>query len=125
MQEARTAIFALQQPPTEAPSTFGGRVLRKTGGAASVLGFQPSVQFSGAVDALVRQPVDQQLLAALRGALAAAHRRAGVPAIEVEVEVDATARLPDGRSAVWLLVADDGRTEDGSRSTTVTWQAPL
>lgn len=123
MQEARTAIFALQQPPTEAPSTFGGQVPRETGGAASVLGFQPSVQFSGAVDALVRQPVDQQLLAALRGALAAAHRRAGVPAIEVEV--DATARLPDGRSAVRLLVADDGRTEDGSRSTTVTWQAPL
>jgi GAF domain-containing protein len=123
IQEVRTAIFALQQPPTEAPSTFRGRVLRETRGAASVLGFQPSVQFSGAVDALVRQPVDQQLLAALRGALAAAHRRAGVSAIEVEV--DATARLPDGRSAVQLVVADDGRAEDGSRSTTVTWQAPL
>lgn len=123
IQEVRTTIFALQQPPAEVPATFRGRVLRETGGAAAVLGFQPSVHFTGAVDALVREPADQELLTALRGALAAAHRRAGVSAIEVEV--DATARLPDGRNAVRLVVADDGRDEDGNRSTTVTWQAPL
>ena len=41
-----------------------------------------------------------------------------------EVEVDATVRLPDGRSGVRLVVADDGRGEDG-RPTTVTWQAPV
>ncbi|MFF9347295.1 GAF domain-containing protein [Streptomyces sp. NPDC014734] len=123
IQEVRTAIFALQQPPAEAPTTFRGRVLRETGGAAAVLGFQPSVHFAGAVDALVREPVERELLAVLRGALAAAHRRAGVSAIEVEV--DATAALPDGRPAVRLAVADDGREEDGSRSSTLTWQAPL
>ncbi|MER5279129.1 GAF domain-containing protein [Streptomyces sp. NPDC002809] len=123
IQEVRTAIFALQQPPAEAPATFRGRVLRETSGAAAVLGFQPSVHFTGAVDALVREPVDGQLLAALRGALAAAHRRPGVSAIEVEV--DATATLPDGRSAVRLAVADDGREPDGSRAPTVIWQAPL
>ncbi|MCX5412790.1 GAF domain-containing protein [Streptomyces sp. NBC_00059] len=123
IQEVRTAIFALQQPPAEAPTTFRGRVLRETGGAAAVLGFQPSVHFTGAVDALVPGPVDGQLLDVLRGALATAHRRTGVSA--VEVEVDATARLPDGRPAVRLVVADDGRAEDGSRSPTVIWQAPL
>ena len=123
IQEVRTAIFALQQPPADAPTTFRGRVLRETGGAAAVLGFQPSVRFTGAVDALVTEPVDGELLDVLRGALAAAHRRAGVSA--VEVEVDATARLPDGRAAVRLAVADDGRTEDGARSPTVIWQAPL
>lgn len=123
IQEVRTAIFALQQPPADAPATFRGRVLRETGGAAAVLGFQPSVHFSGAVDALVREPVDGELLAALRGALAAAHRRAGVRAIEVEV--DAAVRLPDGRQAVRLVVADDGREEDGARPATFTWQAPL
>ncbi|MFB7913266.1 GAF domain-containing protein [Streptomyces sp. NPDC056061] len=123
IHEVRTAIFALQQPPAEAPTTFRGRVLRETGGAAAVLGFQPSVHFDGAVDALVREPVERELLAALRGALAAAHRRAGVSAIEVEV--DATAALPDGRPAVRLAVADDGREEDGSRSSTLVWQAPL
>lgn len=77
IQEVRTAIFALQQPPAEAPTTFRGRVLRETGGAAAVLGFQPSVQFTGAVDALVTEPVDGELLDVLRGALAGAHRREG------------------------------------------------
>ncbi|WP_415923357.1 GAF domain-containing protein [Streptomyces sp. NE06-03C] len=123
IQEVRTAIFALQQPPAAAPSTFRGRVLRETGGAAALLGFPPSVQFTGAVDALVGEETGRELLAALRGALAAAHRRPGVSAIEVEV--DATVRLPDGRSGVRLVVADDGRGEDGGRPTTVTWQAPI
>lgn len=123
IQEVRTAIFALQQPPAEAPSTFRGRVLRETGGASALLGFPPSVHFTGAVDALVGEETGRELLAALRGALAAAHRRPGVSAIDVEV--DATVRLPDGRSAVRLVVADDGRDEEGGRSTTVTWQAPI
>ncbi|MFC9246347.1 GAF domain-containing protein [Streptomyces sp. NPDC057136] len=123
IQEVRTTIFALQQPPAEVPTTFRGRVLRETGGAAAVLGFQPSVHFTGAVDALVGEPAGTDLLAALRGALAAAHRRAGVSAIEVEV--DATVRTPTGGTAVRLVVADDGREEDGTRSPTVTWQAPL
>ncbi|MCA1275043.1 histidine kinase, partial [Streptomyces sp. 7G] len=123
IQEVRTAIFALQQPPAAAPSTFRGRVLRETGGAAALLGFPPSVQFTGAVDALVGEETGRELLAALRGALAAAHRRHGVSAIEVEV--DATVRLPDGRSGVRLVVADDGRGEDDGRPTTVTWQAPV
>ncbi|CAM5256732.1 Cell shape-determining protein MreB [Streptomyces microflavus] len=123
IQEVRTAIFALQQPPAEAPSTFRGRVLRETGGASALLGFPPSVHFTGAVDALVGEEAGRELLAALRGALAAAHRRPGVSAIDVEV--DATVRLPDGRSAVRLVVADDGRDEEGGRSTTVTWQAPI
>ncbi|MEV7644060.1 GAF domain-containing protein [Streptomyces rubiginosohelvolus] len=123
IQEVRTAIFALQQPPAAAPSTFRGRVLRETGGAAALLGFPPSVQFTGAVDALVGEETGRELLAALRGALAAAHRRPGVSAIEVEVDV--TVRLPDGRSGVRLVVADDGRGEDDGRPTTVTWQAPV
>ncbi|MFD3648062.1 GAF domain-containing protein [Streptomyces cyaneofuscatus] len=123
IQEVRTAIFALQQPPAEAPSTFRGRVLRETGGAAPLLGFPPSVHFTGAVDALVGEETGRELLAALRGALAAAHRRPGVSAIDVAV--DATVRLPDGRSAVRLVVADDGDDEVGGGSTAVTWEAPL
>ncbi|WP_415956861.1 GAF domain-containing protein [Streptomyces sp. 021-4] len=124
IQEVRTAIFALQQPPAEAPSTFRGRVLRETGGAAALLGFPPSVHFTGAVDALMGEETGRELLAALRGALAAAHRRPGVSAIDVAV--DATVRLPDGRSAVRLVVADDGDDEEaGGGSTTVTWEAPL
>ncbi|OKK08068.1 histidine kinase [Streptomyces sp. CB03234] len=122
IQEVRTAIFALQQPPADAPRSFRGRVLRETGGAAVPLGFQPSVHFTGAVDTLVTGPVADELLTALRGALAAAHRREGLTA--VDIEVDATTTLPDGRPGVRLTVTDDGTREDGTRGTTVTWQAP-
>ncbi|MEU9715319.1 GAF domain-containing protein [Streptomyces sp. NPDC047976] len=117
IQEVRTAIFALQQPPSDAPTTFRGRVLRETGGAAVLLGFQPSVHFAGAVDALLPDPVTTALLSTLRSALAAAHRRSEVTSIEVEV--DATP------SRVRLTVSDDGRTEAGTRGTTVVWEAGL
>ncbi|WP_267245709.1 GAF domain-containing protein [Streptomyces sp. PR69] len=123
IQEVRTAIFALQQPPAEAPTGFRGRVLRETGGAAALLGFVPSVHFTGAVDALVAEPAATELLAALRGALAAAHRRPGVSAVEVEIE--ATARPADGRNTVRLAVRDDGVRDDGAPGGTVfTWQHP-
>ncbi|MER5712015.1 GAF domain-containing protein [Streptomyces sp. NPDC002122] len=108
IQEVRTTIFALQQPPADAPTSFRGRVLRETGGAAALLGFQPSVHFSGAVDTLVEDEQAGKLLAALRGALAAAHRRSGITAITVEV----TARS----EGVRLRVEDDG-----TPPTTVTW----
>ncbi|MEW2415210.1 GAF domain-containing protein [Streptomyces sp. NPDC046866] len=117
IQEVRTAIFALQQPPTDAPTTFRGRVLRETRGAAVLLGFPPSVHFAGAVDALIPDPVAKDLIAALRGALAAAHRRAEVGSIEVEVDAAA--------DRVRLTVTDDGRTPTGTRGTTLTWEAAL
>ncbi|MET9883505.1 GAF domain-containing protein [Streptomyces sp. NPDC006430] len=117
IQEVRTAIFALQQPPTDAPTTFRGRVLRETGGAAALLGFQPSVHFAGAVDALVTEPVAGDLLSALRGALAAAHRRAEVTSIEVRVEATA--------ARVRLTVTDDGRTGETTRGTTLRWESEL
>ncbi|MFE7133287.1 GAF domain-containing protein [Streptomyces sp. NPDC057638] len=115
IQEVRTAIFALQQPPASTPDTFRGRVLRETAGASALLGFQPSVRFRGAVDALAREPAERQLLAALRGALAAAHRRAGVTAIEVDI--DATPR-PGEPPVLRLQVRENG-------ATTLTWRTPL
>ncbi|MEU5805457.1 GAF domain-containing protein [Streptomyces sp. NPDC047718] len=117
IQEVRTAIFALQQPPADVPPTFRGRVLREVHGAAVLLGFAPSVQFTGAVETLVTEPVAKGLLAALRGALAAAHRRSGVTSIEVEVEVDA--------ERLRLTVTDDGLAPAGRQGTTVTWESAL
>ncbi|MCL6667269.1 GAF domain-containing protein [Streptomyces panaciradicis] len=126
VQEVRTTIFALQQPPADAPATFRGRVLRETAGAAALLGFAPSTRFTGAVEGRITDPAAGQLLTALRRALAAASRRPGVSRIEVAVDV--TAALPDGRDAVRLTVRDDA-TADGDTGTgtgtTVTWQAPL
>ncbi|MET9898163.1 GAF domain-containing protein [Streptomyces sp. NPDC006446] len=123
VQEVRTAIFALQQPPAAAPTTFRGKVLRETAGAAALLGFQPSTRFTGAVENRVPESVGAQLVAALRRALAAASRRAGVS--RIEVSVDATVTLPDGRPGVRLTVRDDAPADGGDRGTTLTWQSPL
>ncbi|MFE0734529.1 GAF domain-containing sensor histidine kinase [Streptomyces sp. NPDC058855] len=123
IQEVRTTIFALQQPPADAPTSFRGQVLRETGGAAVLLGFQPSVHFSGAVDTLVDGPTAAKLLGVLRGALAAAHRRPGVGAVTVEVGVGtepgagpAPGSGDAGRGGAWLRVTDDGEPP-----TTVSW----
>ncbi|MGW1888967.1 GAF domain-containing protein [Streptomyces sp. NPDC002004] len=123
IQEVRTAIFALQQPPADAPTTVRGKVLRETAGAAAVLGFRPSVRFTGAVDARIGDPTAGHLLATLRRALAAASRRTGTT--RIDVTVDAEAALADGRPAVRLTVRDDGTTRTGGTGTTMTWQSPL
>ncbi|MEV5544815.1 GAF domain-containing protein [Streptomyces sp. NPDC052309] len=117
VQEVRTAIFALQQHPAGPPTGLRARVLRETACAAARLGHTPSTHFTGAVDSLVPDRVGDRLLAALRRGLAAAAGR-------VEVTVDATARLADGRDGVRLTVHDDGPAGGGA-GTTVTWEAPL
>ncbi|MBI0294667.1 GAF domain-containing protein [Streptomyces sp. PRKS01-29] len=153
IQEVRTAIFALQQAPPETPPGLRGRVLREVRAAAVPLGFQPSLTFVGPVDDLVVTVTGAHLVAALREALSNAFRHAR--AERIEVVVDATARLADGRPAVRLTVADDGvgvpaegrrsglanlarRAEalggssafgpglgEGGRGTAVVWEAPL
>jgi signal transduction histidine kinase len=153
IQEIRTAIFALQQGPAEAPSGLRARVLREINMAAVPLGFTPAHRFLGAIDAAVGDLAGKNLIAALREALSNAFRHA--QATRIEVVVDAGAELPDGTAAVRLSVADDGVgiPEGGRRSglrnlarraeslggaswcgpgigedgggTTVVWQAPL
>lgn len=114
IQEIRTAIFALQQGPTEAPSGLRTRVLREIGTAAVPLGFQPAASFIGPVDSRVGELTGKNLLAALREALSNAFRHAR--ATRIEVVVDATVRLPDGIDGVRLTVADDGiGIPDGGR----------
>ncbi|MFI6625727.1 GAF domain-containing protein [Streptomyces sp. NPDC050528] len=106
IQEIRTAIFALQQGPAEAPSGLRTRVLREINMAAVPLGFKPAHRFVGAVDTTVGDLTGKNLIAALREALSNAFRHAA--ATRIEVVVDATATLPDGRPGVRLTVADDG-----------------
>ncbi|MEU7020678.1 GAF domain-containing protein [Streptomyces sp. NPDC046203] len=153
IQEIRTAIFALQQGPAEAPSGLRTRVLREINTAAVPLGFKPAHRFLGAIDATVGELTGKNLIAALREALSNAFRHA--EASRIEVVLDATVTLADGTPGVRLSVADDGigipsggrRSglrnlarraeslggaswcdpgigEDGA-GTTVVWQAPL
>lgn len=106
IQEIRTAIFALQQETAEEPSGLRTRVLREINMAAVPLGFKPTHRFLGPVDSLVGELAGKNLIAALREALSNTFRHSG--ASKVEVSVDATATLPDGRDAVRLSVVDDG-----------------
>ncbi|WP_416971814.1 GAF domain-containing protein [Streptomyces sp. 4F14] len=97
VQQIRTAILRLQQPPAEPPSGLRARLLRE---AAAALGTQPSVRFTGPVDALVPDHLAPTLLTALREALTGR--------TDADIEVFA-----DGRTGVRLAV--DGRT---------VWEAP-
>ncbi|WP_069171579.1 sensor histidine kinase [Streptomyces griseus] len=106
IQEIRTAVFALQPEQTEAPPGLRTRVLREINLAAVPLGFRPTHRFVGPVESLVGELAGKNLIAALREALSNTFRHAA--ASRVEVTVDATAILPDGREAVRLSVADDG-----------------
>ncbi|MFE7581394.1 GAF domain-containing sensor histidine kinase [Streptomyces gardneri] len=153
IQEIRTAIFALQQGPAEAPSGLRTRVLREINMAAVPLGFKPAHRFLGVIDSAVGELTGKNLIAALREALSNAFRHA--EASRIEVVLDATVTLPDGTAGVRLSVADDGvgLPEGGRRSglrnlarraeslggaswcgpglgedgggTTVVWEAPL
>ncbi|MET7514419.1 GAF domain-containing protein [Streptomyces sp. NPDC005480] len=116
IQEIRTAIFALQQGPAEAPSGLRTRVLREINMAAVPLGFKPTHHFAGAVDTLVGELTGKNLIAALREALSNAFRHA--EAARIDVVVDANVTLPDGQPGVRLTVADDGVgiPEGGRRS---------
>ncbi|WP_447038606.1 GAF domain-containing sensor histidine kinase [Streptomyces sp. DSM 118878] len=116
IQEIRTAIFALHQGPAEAPSGLRTRVLREINMAAVPLGFKPSHHFVGPVDTVVGELTGKNLIAALREALSNAFRHAR--AARIDVVVDATVILPDGRQGVRLTVADDGVgiAEGGRRS---------
>ncbi|WP_416478244.1 GAF domain-containing sensor histidine kinase [Streptomyces sp. LKA04] len=115
IQEIRSAIFALQQP-TEAPTGLRTRLLREITMAAVPLGFTPAHRFTGPVDTAVGEATGKNLIAALRETLSNAFRHAH--ATRIEVSVDATATLPDGRPGVRLTVADDGVgiPEGGRRS---------
>jgi signal transduction histidine kinase len=99
--EVRQTIFALQESGRSEPSGLRGRILRESASAMAVLGFEPTVQFSGPIDSVVPEPVADHLLAALREALSNAGRHANCSWVRIGVSVD--------DADVVLTVSDNGR----------------
>jgi len=100
IREIRHTIFALHEPLSGVASGARELVRRETLQFAALLGFEPSVRFSGPVDSGLSDRIAEHLLAALREALSNAVKHAQARHIDVVVEVDT--------SWVRLLVTDDG-----------------
>jgi len=85
IREIRSAIFALQTHPEAKPAGVRARILYVAQEMAPALGFAPSLQLDGAIDALVPEQVAEHLLTALRESLSNAARHSGATRVEVTV----------------------------------------
>ena len=101
--EIRTTIFDLQLTADQEATSTRARVLREASRAARVLGFEPSVRFTGPLDSLVGGDTGAHLVAAVRETLANAAKHAGATRVDVVVTVE------DGPGTTLTLdVVDDG-----------------
>jgi signal transduction histidine kinase len=100
IKQIRTTIFELQQAPNVQPVSVRGRLLDVVAAAAPVLGFDPAVRFSGALEGQFPEPAIEDLLAVVREALSniARHAQARTAIVSVSAPGD------------WLTlqVTDDG-----------------
>jgi signal transduction histidine kinase len=100
IRQTRTSIFQLRGPLGPETGTVRSRVLTVIAEVSPLLGFDPRVQFTGPIDAVVPEAVVDDLDAVLREALTNTARHA--VATRVDVELTATT------SQLWVDVVDDG-----------------
>jgi two-component system sensor histidine kinase DevS len=98
IQELRNAIFELHRP--QEATSLRSQILELTGTAQRGLGFTPTVNFDGPVDAAVPDDTADHVLAVLREALSNITRHANASAVEVSLHAGTELRL---------LVSDNGR----------------
>ena len=101
IRDVRNTIFSLQEP-TDRPSGLRGEILRLVTDAAETLGFEPRLHLDGPLDAAIPDEIRPDLLAVLREALTNIARHAHANQAEVQVAVDAAARI------ITIVVTDDG-----------------
>jgi signal transduction histidine kinase len=101
--EIRTTIFDLQLTADQEATSTRARVLREASRAARILGFEPSVRFTGPLDSLVGGDTGAHLVAAVRETLANAAKHAGATRVEVVVTVET-----GPATTLTLDVLDDG-----------------
>ncbi|UZJ26440.1 GAF domain-containing protein [Rhodococcus antarcticus] len=100
IRQTRTSIFALRGSLGPATSTVRTRLLTVAAEVGPLLGCEPHLRFRGPIDAVVPEPVVDDLVAVLREALTNAARHAGAEHVEVDL-LASTTRLS-------LVVLDDG-----------------
>jgi two-component system, NarL family, sensor histidine kinase DevS len=99
IREIRTSIFALHEPVSAQRQSLRTDILTIVNEASRVLGFSPSVQFSGPVDTLTSPEISDALLPMLQEALSNVVRHASAHSVIVEVHAD---------DVLELRVRDDG-----------------
>jgi len=97
IRELRNAIFALQSPDP-GPSGVRGRILDVVTAIVPSLGFEPRIEFDGAVET-VDERIVEQLVPSLREALTNVAKHAEASSVRVSVSVG---------TEVVVQVADDG-----------------
>jgi signal transduction histidine kinase len=109
IREIRSAIFALQTPSETKPAAVRARILFVAQEMTSALGFPPSLQLDGELDAILPEEITEHLLTALRESLSNAARHSGASEVGVTVST--------GEELV-LVVTDNGVgiTPGGRRS---------
>lgn len=100
IRQTRTSIFQLRGPLGPETGTVRTRLLQVAGEVAPLLGFDAELRFAGPIEAVVPEPVVDDLVAVLREALSNAARHACAHRVEVDV-VASTTQLA-------ITVADNG-----------------
>jgi signal transduction histidine kinase len=100
IRQTRTSIFQLRGPLGPETGTVRARLLAVVGEVSPVLGFEPQVRFSGPIDAVVPEPIVEDLVAVLREGLTNAARHARASRVDVDVSAS--------NGELSMDVADDG-----------------
>jgi signal transduction histidine kinase len=100
IRQTRTSIFQLRGPLGPETGSVRTRLLAVVAEVGGLLGFEPGVSFAGPVDAVVPEPVVDDLVAVLREALTNVARHAQATTAQVGVSTTI--------SALTMTVTDDG-----------------
>ncbi|MFC5994988.1 GAF domain-containing protein [Pseudonocardia hispaniensis] len=100
IKQIRTTIFQLHQSGGIAPLGLRSRLLDVVTDLTEVLGFEPTLRFSGLLEDTVDADVAEDLIAVLREALSNVARHAGARSAEIDIAA--------GADRLTLDVRDDG-----------------
>lgn len=100
IRQTRTSIFQLHGPLGPETGTVRTRLLAVAAEVSPMIGCEPQIRFAGPLDAVVPEPVVDDLVAVLREALTNAARHAHASRVDVDVATTT--------SELSLKVTDDG-----------------